>query len=153
MRINGRNDKVAVLLAPFPLYRTMPAENRQIVFLLVLLAAVAGCAKSGPQIAPVHGRVMLDGKPLNFADVTFQPDDSQRISSGQTGPDGKYELAYKRGQRGAIVGPHTVRISVSHENVRNPPIIAARFDTKSELQREVKAGDNEFDFEVTTEKK
>jgi hypothetical protein len=37
--------------------------------------------------------------------------------------------------------------------VRNPPKIAAKFNTQSELHREVKAGQNEFDFDVTTEGK
>jgi len=59
---------------------------------------------------------------------------------------------FKRGQTGAVVGQHTVRIWVSHEVVKNPPIIAAKFDSRSELRRDVKAGDNEFDFDVTAEK-
>jgi hypothetical protein len=42
---------------------------------------------------------------------------------------------------------------VSSELVKNPPKIAARFNSQSELQREVKSGDNEFDFDVTTEGK
>jgi hypothetical protein len=60
---------------------------------------------------------------------------------------------YKRGEPGAPVGQHIVRIWVSREIVPNPPIIAAKFDAKSELHREVKSGDNEFDFDVTTEGK
>ena len=126
---------------------------RPTVVLILLLIVLAGCGKGGQQIAPVHGRVTLDGQPLPNADVQFQPDGSQRPSSGRTDADGRYELMYKRGQPGAIVGPHTVRIWVSPEVVRNPPIIAARFDTKSELRREVKSDDNEFDFDVTTEGK
>jgi hypothetical protein len=58
---------------------------------------------------------------------------------------------FKRGQPGAVVGPHTVRIWVSPDIVPHPPIIAARFDTNSELRRDVKSGDNEFNFDVTTE--
>jgi hypothetical protein len=72
---------------------------------------------------------------------------------GRTDADGRYELAYKRGQPGALVGPHLVRISVSPELMKNPPHIAKQFDTESELHREVTSGDNEFDFDVTTEKK
>ena len=131
----------------------MPATLRPTVVLILLLIVQAGCGKGGQQIAPVHGRVTLDGQPLPNADVQFQPDGSQRPSSGRTDAEGRYELMYKRGQSGAIVGPHTVRIWVSPEVVRNPPIIAARFDTKSELRREVKSDDNEFDFDVTTEGK
>jgi hypothetical protein len=131
----------------------MLAKTHQMIPLLVLLAALVGCGKSGPEIAPVHGRVTLDGQPLLNADVQFQPDGAQRPSTGRTDANGHYELMYRRGQVGALVGQHSVRISVSPENVRNPPIIARRFDTQTELQREVKSGDNEFDFDVTTEKK
>src|SRR6476646_8422363 len=99
----------------------MPATFRRPVVLILLLAAAAGCGKGGKQIAPVHGRVTLDGQPFVNADVTFQPDGAQRISTGRTDAEGRYELAYKRGQMGAIVGPHTARISVSKEVVRNPP--------------------------------
>jgi hypothetical protein len=136
-----------------PRFRATLAKSHQILSLLVLLAALTGCSKSGPQVAPVHGHVTLDGKPLNMADVMFQPDGAQRASIARTDADGHYDLVYKRGQPGALVGTHTVRISVSNENVRKPPIIAAKFDVQSELRREVKSGDNEFDFDVTTEKK
>jgi hypothetical protein len=123
------------------------------VVLFWLLIAVAGCGKSGPQIAPVHGQVKLDGQLLANGDVEFQPNDGTRGSTGRTDPEGRYSLMFRRGQAGAVVGPHTVHISVSNEVVKNPPPIAARFNTQSELQREVKPGDNEFDFDVTTENK
>src|SRR4051794_8679489 len=122
----------------------MPSTRTPSIALILLSISLAGCGTSATKVAPVHGRVTLDGQPLKFADVTFQPDGAQRVSAGQTDADGRYELVYKRGQPGAIIGPHTVRISVSHENVRNPPIIAAKFDTQSELRREVQPGDNEF---------
>ena len=131
----------------------MPAKSLRPFVLISLLIVLAGCGKGGQQVAPVHGRVTLDGKPLANADVQFQPVDSQRPSSGRTNADGQYDLVFKRKQPGAIVGQHTVRIWVSPEVVRNPPIIAKQFDTQSTLQREVKPGDNEFDFDVTTEGK
>jgi predicted small lipoprotein YifL len=132
----------------------MPVKPRTNFALIFLLSLIAGCGESGPQVAPVSGRVTLDGKALAMADVSFQPDGSQRASYGRTDNDGRYVLMYKRGQPGAIAGEHTVRIWVSRELVPNPPIIAARFDTQSELRREVKAGeDNVFDFDVTTEAK
>jgi hypothetical protein len=114
---------------------------------------MVGCSESGPQIAPVHGRITLDGRPLANADIRFQPAGPERPSVGRTDNDGHYELMYKRGEPGAVVGQHTIRIWVSREVVRNPPIIAARFDTKTELHREVKPDQNEFDFDVTTEGK
>src|SRR6476619_2717432 len=98
---------------------------RRTVILVCTAIALAGCDQGGPQVAPVHGRVTLNGQPLANADVEFQPDDKQRGSTGRSGPDGRYSVIFKRGQPGAIVGPHTVHISVSNEIVKNPPQIAA----------------------------
>src|SRR5436190_1919854 len=125
--------------------------RRTIFFGFVVL--IAGCRRGGPQIAPVHGLVRLDGQPLVNADIKFQPDDGPRAAVGRTDSTGHYQLMYMRGVPGATVGQHVVHISVSPNVVPNPPKIAARFDSKSELHREVKPGDNEFDFDVTTEAK
>ena len=119
----------------------------------LLLMVTAGCGSSGPQVAPVHGRVTLDGQPLANADIAFQPEGAQRASIGRTNQDGRYELAYKLGQSGAIVGKHTVSVEVSEELVRNPPPIPERYASKSELHPEVKPGDNEINFELKSEPK
>ncbi len=116
------------------------------------LIVLAGCGTSGPQIAPVSGHITLDGRPLATADIVFQPEDGQRPSMGRCDAEGRYVLSYKRGQEGALVGKHVVQISVSREIVKNAPTIAAKFNTQSEVRREVKPGLNEFDFDVTTEK-
>jgi hypothetical protein len=129
----------------------LPANRCTIV--VAFLVVIAGCGRSGPQIAPVHGRITLEGQPLAGADIRFQPDGPERPSVGRTDSEGHYNLMFKRGQPGAIIGQHTVRIWVSPEVVSNPPIIAKRFDTASELHRDVKSGDNEFDFDVTAEGK
>src|SRR4051812_34346076 len=121
--------------------------------MLLLALALAGCGKSGPQIAPVHGRVTLNSQPLAQADVLFQPEGTKRPSTGRTDADGRYELAYKRGQMGAMVGPNTAHISVSSELVKNPPPIPARYALKSELHPEVKPGNNEFNFDLTSDPK
>jgi len=101
----------------------------------------------------VTGRITLDGQPLKNADIVFQPDDAKSPSYGRTDADGRYELGYKRGVLGARVGQHTVQISVSRELVPNPPRILPRYNTESELRREVTAAeDNVFDFDVQAEK-
>jgi hypothetical protein len=110
-----------------------------------------GCGGGGPQVAPVTGRVTLDGRPLEHADVTFQPDGARRPSIGRTDAGGRYELAYKRGEPGAIVGEHTVRIYVSPELVANPPRIPARYDTESELRVEVQDDENVFNFDLKSD--
>jgi hypothetical protein len=122
-------------------------------WLLLLGLLISGCRKSGPELAPVSGRITLSGKPLEKADVVFQPENGKPPASGRTDAEGRYTLAYKRGVMGGLVGQNTVQISVSRELVRNPPKIAAKFNTQSELHREIKPGENEFDFDVTTEGK
>jgi hypothetical protein len=88
-----------------------------------------------------------------MADLVFQPEDSKRPSSGRTDADGRYQLMHKRGVDGALVGEHTVLITVSPELVRNPPPIPPRYNTQSELRRVVKANqENVFDFELTSKK-
>jgi hypothetical protein len=120
---------------------------------VILMACFAGCGKSGPELAPVSGRVTVDGQPMENVDVTFQPDEMRPASYGRTDADGHYELGYKRGVQGALLGQHTVRIKVERSLVPNPPHIAPQFNSQSELRREVKAGQNEFNFDVTTEGK
>jgi hypothetical protein len=109
---------------------------------------VAGCGQSGPEVAPVSGRITVDGQPMENVDVVFQPEDSRSPSYGRTDKDGHYTLGYKRGVQGALVGAHAVGISVSSELVRKPPQIK-----NTQLHREVKSGNNEFNFDVTSEGK
>jgi hypothetical protein len=116
---------------------------------LLLFVLLAGCSKSGPEVAPVSGHVTLDGRPLENADVVFQPEGAKSPSYGRTDAEGYYELGYKRGVPGAIIGEHTVSIYVSPEVVAKPPRIA-----KTEIRRTVESGeDNVFNFDVTSEKK
>lgn len=121
-------------------------------FVLVVLC-FAGCGKSGPELVPVTGRITLDGKPLENADVSFQPDNSKPPSAGRTDANGHYELAYKRGVMGGLVGSNTVRITISSDVVPNPPTIPLRYNSESELKKEVKPGPNEFNFDLTTNEK
>ncbi|HVT29982.1 MAG TPA: DUF2092 domain-containing protein [Lacipirellulaceae bacterium] len=102
------------------------------------------------QLAPVSGRVTLDGKPLANADIIFQPVGNQRPSVGRTDEKGHYDLTYKRGVRGALPGLHTVKVQVSDEVVKSPPSIPTRFNTQSQLHAEVKPGTNVFNFDLSS---
>jgi hypothetical protein len=126
---------------------------RQLTFGMLLLLAT-GCGQSGPELATVKGRVTLDGRPLETADIVFQPENGKPPSTARTDAEGHYELLYKRGFTGAHVGEHAVRIEFTSNIVANPPNIPPRYNKQSELRREVKAGEeNVFDFELATEKK
>jgi hypothetical protein len=120
-----------------------------ICFVLPVLS-FAGCGETGPELAPVTGRITLDGKPLEKADILFQPDGSKPPSAGRTDADGRYQLAYKRGVMGGTVGSNTVQITISPDVVANPPNIPARYNTETELTSEVKSDQNQFNFDLTT---
>ena len=129
----------------------MPVRYLNAFALFILLA---GCGKSGPDLAPVSGVIKIDGEPMENVDVAFQPQEGKSPSYGRTDKNGHYELGYKQGVVGALVGKHTVRITASHELMRNPPNLPAKFNSSSELTYEVKSGKNDdANFDVTSEGK
>ena len=128
-------------------------------WLMLLAALVSGCSGSGAAVAPVNGRVTLDGAPLAGARIRFQPEASGGSPSyGTANQNGHYVLGYKRGQPGALIGRHTIRIEPgAHddpENESKPRALPPRYNTASELREDVKAGeDNVIHFELTTDVK
>jgi hypothetical protein len=125
----------------------------QKILLALLLCLVFGCGPGGPEVAPVKGRVTLDGRPLNTVDIVFQPTNGDSPSTSRTDADGNYEMLYKRGVMGARTGEHTVRIDFTSNIISNPPKIPPRYNTQSELKEEVKRGENTFNFELKSEPK
>ena len=133
--------------------------------LLVCLLS-AGC-DTGPGLAPVEGTVTLDGTPLAGAEVEFQPTaPDTRPSVGVTDASGHYELRYTMNEKGALLGEHIVRISMSedadlddvgggtapttdqgaHEEEEGAGRIPARYNVDSELKETVNSGSNTIDF-------
>ncbi len=86
-------------------------------FVCSVAVGMVGCGK-GPSLAPVSGRVTMDGMPLADAHITFQPvGDPQNpypgpASYGVTDSQGNYTLRLIDSDRpGAIVGKHQVTIT------------------------------------------
>jgi hypothetical protein len=86
--------------------------------LLFVLCFAAGCG-SGYQLAPVSGRVTVEGKPVAGLHVAFEPVGSKENpnpgpgSIALTDADGRYSLTTAiEKRRGAVVGPSRVRIRV-----------------------------------------
>lgn len=71
------------------------------------LLALAGCG-GGPVLAPVTGKVTLDGKPLDRIAIEFHPDGEGPRSTATTGADGTFTLQTDTGRPGAVVGTHKV---------------------------------------------
>lgn len=138
------------------------------VALLILLLSLSGCGGSGdqPELGQVSGKITLDGEPLSGVAVVFQPDDG-RPATGRTDAEGKYELTYIRKTLGTKVGLNRVEIAPDEEGEdegepdgddtspqpkqsvsSRKPKIPARYNSRSELERDVKPGKNTFDFDL-----
>lgn len=118
---------------------------------------VCGCGGSGPKLGRVSGKVTLDGQPLEGAAVEFHSQEG-RGSIGVTDAQGSYQLSYTDDRMGAIIGQHTVRITMAAEELdadedgRLPKSkIPPRYNHKSELSAEVKAGSNQLDFNLESQ--
>jgi hypothetical protein len=117
-------------------------------------------------VAPVSGRVTLDGEPAANVRVSFQPlgsADNPNPGPGSvafTDADGRYHLTVVGSKRsGAVVGRHRVSIQSPHgpgaEFPNAPPkpakMIPRKYNQESTLQFEVPSGGTtSADFELTT---
>lgn len=138
--------------------------------LSVIFLCLSGCGgpSDQPDLGQVQGTVTFDGKPLSGVVVVFQPDVG-RPAHGRTDSEGKYDLTYIRTTRGTKIGHNRVEIAPSEEDddpaeelvdpdtvkpkrqrKSGKPKIPARYNRKSELEADVKPGENTFDFELTS---
>lgn len=121
---------------------------------------VAGC---GTGVAPVSGKVMLDGKPLANAVVIFSPDREAGASGpgsqGKTDANGNFSLRLMtKDQAGAVVGKHKVTISLMEgedsESSAKPKtrteLLAPMYNSHSKLTFDVPSGGTTAaNFELT----
>ena len=130
----------------FPLSRWYP-----------LLVLAVGCSSSGPEIARVEGRVLMDGKPLPNATVVFVPENG-RPAGATTDENGHYVLNFAQGRKGAIPGTNMVRILTMRdagqdENGQSipgsPETVPARYNTETTLEFNVEPKKNNIaNFEL-----
>ena len=112
-----------------------------------LTACGGGGGTEAPELGQVTGKVTLDGAPLADASVTFMPG-KVRSSAATTDSEGKYELIYIRQVKGASIGKHNVVVS---KLVNEKETIPNKYSGEStELNADVKAGANEFNFDLTS---
>ena len=125
---------------------------------VVCSVCLGGCgASSGPDIAPVHGKVTLDGAPLTTGMVYFMPE-SGRGAKGKVQEDGSFTLSTFGNGDGAIVGRHKVFIVATEGEVAfesDEPmksLVPERYTSPetSGFEIEVKVGEmNEVFLELT----
>lgn len=73
---------------------------------------------SGPQLVPVEGRVLIDGKPLANGYIMFVPERG-RPATGKFDQDGKFSLSTFQENDGAVAGRHRVQISGAEQLAPN----------------------------------
>jgi len=132
------------------------ADGGWAAVLFTALFLTAGCDRGDrPELGTVSGTVTLDGRPLPYALLEFQPERG-RISYGCTDSVGRYRLIYIRNIGGAKVGRHSVSISTLRQAEASgpdgkpipasPELVPKKYNTETTLRAEVKAGNNTFDF-------
>lgn len=126
---------------------------------------LCGCGGSDdtPPLGSVHGTVTLDGNPLPDATVRFQPTEGGRIALATTDTEGYYELQYSQTHEGAVLGKHVVRIHTGVDGYDDgetvhPPVpekVPTPYNRDAldnpEMNVEIKTGNNQFDFNLTSE--
>ncbi len=129
----------------------------RLVALSSTLALLMGCT-SGKE-ASVSGKVTLDGAPLDDANISFVPlSDGQRDAGWATVSQGSYSIP---ASSGLGIGKFRVEIralrALGETTNRNDPsllnakeIIPSRYNSKSELIKEIKTGENNADFDLTS---
>lgn len=126
-----------------------------LVVAVVLLATLPGCGPSGP--TPVHGTIMLDGKPLERGRIEFEPADGKGPLAAAEITDGKYDLPVMPGKKvvritgGKIIGRHPFSEDPNSPMVEDvQPLVGPAYNTNSTLNCDVSPGQDSYDFELKT---
>jgi len=91
---------------------------------LALLCLSLGCGEPNPLgRRPIHGQVTLNGKPVDYGSIAFQPEDAERgVSSGAMIESGSYRTKVSDG-----LPPGSYKVMISSpdkgkvEKVEGPP--------------------------------
>ena len=87
---------------------------------------VAGCDR-GEKLAPVAGKVLVDGKPVTTGSVSFRPDASKGNTSlhqptGAIDSEGNYELLVPPARKGAPLGWYKVVVTAFDNPTPGKPL-------------------------------
>ncbi|WP_417390544.1 carboxypeptidase regulatory-like domain-containing protein [Gimesia sp.] len=129
-----------------------------IYFLAMGALLLTGCgsgAEKLPELSDATGTILLDGKPLAGAQVSFEPQITNSVkakaSFGSTDEQGKFKLRYNATTDGVIPGKQIVRVSKLSGTNEEPgeEILPDKYNTQSTLTAEVtKEGPNDFTFDL-----
>ena len=140
-----------------------------------MMTLPCGCGRGGVDLAPVRGKVTVDGQPAIGAVVVFKPIAGGATSTATADAEGRYQLRFPGNRRGALLGEHQVTIQCYQKPDGSPPrldlpssdpnnyslllgqnqlvpVLPAKYSDPSatELRVEVARKGAAYDFELTT---
>jgi hypothetical protein len=133
-------------------------SQTQLWIMALAVSILAGCTRSGPQVVPVTGTLLYQGKPVANALLNFEPEFG-RQGWAITDEQGKFKINYDRHQDGAVVGKHKVWLEYrvpGKPKDAEPPSAPAQFRAlfdkysyaKSNLQVQIKPDTREIKLEL-----
>lgn len=133
---------------------TTKPRIQRLLELVVLSTFAVGCSKAQFAVAPVHGKISVDDKPLSHGTIMFAPirgseqKDPGKPALGKIDSNGDYHLTTFSKNDGAVVGDHWATIlNVSKDLPKGvPEFDRITFPTKLKV---VAGRDNEIDIKLT----
>jgi hypothetical protein len=103
------------------------------------------------ETAPVRGVVIIDGQPVEGATVVFNHVEGKYAAVGVTDPNGNFVLRTFKQNDGAVPGVY--RVAISKKTDGGADVVPMKYgdSNTSGLTAEVRAGANEFRFELSSE--
>jgi len=123
----------------------MLVHTRRTALAAAIVAIVAAWGCGGRGFSEVTGTVLIDGKPLQGAFVTFTPEEPDGVRGvGATNAEGRYRVIRPGSKVGAQIGMNRVSVSGGDMGRSIPP----QYGTESTLKYEVVRGPNVFDITI-----
>ena len=124
---------------------------------VALCLITAACDDGRPPMAPVTGRVTMDGAAVEGATVLFYAADggSSRPGAGTTDGDGEFRVTTWTPGDGGLIGSHRVTVSKAINPTAEQPgnVFPLDYTDKSATPLRVdvtESGDNRFEFAITS---
>ncbi len=121
---------------------------------LVLLACLAGCGSDG--LTEISGTVTFNGQPVEKGNISFLPADGKGPTAAATIAAGKYSVKIAPGQKKVAIEGYKV-LGQQHLRPNDPTspkidsleeILPPRFNTQTELTREITGDESTYDFDL-----
>jgi hypothetical protein len=118
---------------------------------IALMACLVGCGH-GDGLLVISGTVSYDGKPLEKGLINFIPADGKGPTAAAAIADGKYSVKIAPGKKQVriegykVLGEHAFSRTNPRKVVDQKQILPPRYNTKSELTRDIARGDRTCDF-------